>query len=391
MKICIFGHSFLPRIGGMELVMHYLANSLVELGHDVTIIAQIVKSKKIRKTSLDLEVKYSLVRYGSYLPFSIRSGLNWLLGYLTFKREYKFKKFDIINCHGVSYGGLIMRFAKKLFNFPLVMTPHGEDIQRIPEINYGIRLNKKWDKRVKKNLMVAEAVTAISDSIKQEIDFLPQEKVFIIPNGINLDEFVPKRSFRLHDDLGLNYNTKIVLSVGRNHVKKGYIYGIKAFKFLIDKYKIDNLVYVIVGRDVENLFYLVSEMGLQNKVFLIPQKDRKTVLEYYRSAWCFFSPSIVEGLSMVSIEAMATGLPLVVTDVPGNLDIVRDNKCGIIVKNKDPESMAKGIFDLYLNKELYSKFSEIARKQAKNYDWYNIAKKYLDVYQFAIEVCNSKK
>ena len=391
MKICIFGHSFLPRIGGMELVMHYLANSLVELGHNVTIIAQIVKSIKIRKISFDFKFKYSLVRYGSYLPFSIRSGLNLVLGYWTFRREYDLKKFDVVNCHGVSYAGLIMRFAKKRINFPLVMTPHGEDIQRIPEINYGIRLNKKWDKRVKKNLMIAEAITAISDSIKQEMDFLPQEKIFTIPNGINLDEFVSKKSFKLHDDLGLNYHTKIVLSVGRNHVKKGYIYGIKAFKFLIDKYKIDNLVYVIVGKDVKNLFYLVSELGLQNKVFLIPQKDRKTILEYYRSAWCFFSPSIVEGLSMVSIEAMATGLPLIVTDVPGNLDIVRDNKCGIIVKNKDPESMAKGIFDLYLNKELYNKFSEIARKRAKNYDWYNIAKKYLDVYQFAIERCNFKK
>ncbi|HEC91395.1 MAG TPA: glycosyltransferase family 1 protein, partial [Candidatus Atribacteria bacterium] len=365
--------------------------SLVDLGHNVTVIASIIKSRKVKKRAFNFESKYSLVQYGSYLPFSIRSGLNFLLGYLVFRREYSLRKFDVVNCHRVSYAGLIMRFAKKRLNFPLVMTPHGEDIQRIPEINYGLRLKKGWEKRIGKNLLIADAVTAISDSIKQEMDFLSQQKIFAIPNGINLDEFVPQKSFKLHDDLRLDYRTKIILSIGRNHVKKGYIYGIKAFKYLIEKYRITDLVYVIVGRDVENLSYLLSKLGLQNRVFLVPQKDRPTILKYYQSAWCFFSPSIVEGLSMVSIEAMATGLPLVVTDVPGNLDIVRDNKCGIIVKNKDPESMARGILDLYLNKELYNKFAEIAVKQVKNYEWSNIAKKYLDVYQFAIERCNSRK
>jgi len=87
---------------------------------------------------------------------------------------------------------------------------------------------------------------------------------------------------------------------------------------------------------------------------------------------------------MVSIEAMAMGLPLIVTDVPGNIDIVRDNECGIIVRDKDTRSMADGIQRLASDALLHSKFSNKGLERAKLYSWDNIAKKYLDVYKIAI-------
>ena len=88
---------------------------------------------------------------------------------------------------------------------------------------------------------------------------------------------------------------------------------------------------------------------------------------------------------MVSIEAMASGLPLIVTDVPGNLDIVRDNKCGIIVENKNSQSMAEGILKLYADQGLYDRFSQICLEQAKCYDWPNIARKYIEIYKQVID------
>ena len=270
------------------------------------------------------------------------------------------------------------------------MTPHGEDIQRIPEIEYGYRMNKRWDRMIRRNLCHADVVTALSESVKGDLDFVPEEKIFIVPNGIEAKQFSGEKSYFLHDLLFLNKKTKLVLSVGRNNVTKGYEYGIQAFEALSKMEASRDLAYVIIGKDTHALKPWVSRLALEDRVYLLPQKDSETVLKCYQSGWCFFSPSITECLSLVSIEAMGAGLPLVVTDVPGNTDIVRDNQCGIIVKNKDPFSMAKGILALISNQKLYERYSRAALERVHTYDWKNIGKKYLAVYETAIERCKKR-
>ena len=155
--------------------------------------------------------------------------------------------------------------------------------------------------------------------------------------------------------------------------------------------KDNDFVYVIVGNNTQRLNYLIQKLSLDKKIYTLSNKDRNTIIKCYQSAWCFFSPSIIEGLSLVSIEAMATGLPLVVTNVPGNEDIVRDNQCGLIVKNKDPHSMANGILSLSSDQSLYKKCQKMAIENRHLYDWKNIAKKYLDVYKKVINTYNSKR
>ena len=364
------------------MAIHHLAENLIKLGHNVCVLAKMIKNMK--GAAEHYSHHYKFIRYGYGFPFSGRTGLDSLSAFLTLRRAHNKNRFDIINCHSVSHAGSRAVFAKKKLNLPLVLTPHGEDIQRVPEINYGLRLKKCWDRKIRSNLKKADAVTAISDSIKNEINFLPQKKIFIIPNGIELDKLDNKKNKFLHKELAIDKNVQIILSVGRNHIKKGYGYGIRAYAVLDEKLKNHNLVYVIIGRDTDKLKPLVSELSLNGKVYLLPQKDRALLLKCYQSAWCFFSPSIVEGLSLVSIEAMASGLPLIVTDVPGNIDIVRDNQCGIVVNNKNIESMAEGILDLYSNMDLYNRSIQKASENSKRYSWENVAKEYLEVYKTVI-------
>ena len=379
MNVCLFADSFLPKVGGMEVAIHHLANSLHDIGCGVTVIA------KNNNFFGHFEYKYRLVRYGNTFPGSGRLGADFASGCLTLIREHKKRRFDVINCHGVAYAGSRAAFAKYFLDAPLLMTPHGQDIQRIPEIGYGYRMSKRWDRRIKRNLSHADAVTAISDSVKNELKFVPESKVFVIPNGIDTKRFVSRKSNYLHNLLSLDSKIRIVLSVGRNDITKGYEYGLQAFKALDEMGACRDLVYVIVGKGTNTLEPLVRKMSLSDKIFLLPQKEPKAIVECYQSAWCFFSPSITEGLSLVSIEAMATGLPLVVTDVPGNLDIVRDNECGLIVRSKDPDSMAKGLLSLVENQNLYSHFSKEALEKVKGYDWHDIARRYLKVYRLTIK------
>ncbi|MFQ5644614.1 MAG: glycosyltransferase family 4 protein [Thiogranum sp.] len=375
MNICIFGSSFLPQRGGMEYVMHHLATALHQLGNDVTVIAE-----RVRWEPVGVEHDYRLIRYGPAIRGLRGVGLEYISGLLAVLRAHMQNPFDVIHCHGVAIGGRRAAVLKKWLNIPLVMTPHGEDIQRIPEIDYGLRLDPRWDRAIKRNLDAADAVTAISASVARELTHIDQEKIFPVANGIHLSNYGKRSSNFLHDRLNLDRDTSIILSVGRNHIKKGYAYGIKAVERLLADNPDMNLHYALVGRGVSELAPLVTEKRLGKTVSLIEEVSPDQVRECYHSSHVFFSPSIIEGLSLVSIEAIACGLPLVVTNVPGNEDIVQENDCGLIVESKNPDDMARGLHTLLSNKEMREAFGKKALVSARSYDWLKIAERYCDVY-----------
>ena len=380
MNICIFGSSFLPQRGGMEYVMHHLATALHQQGKDVTVIAE-----RVRWESVGVEHDYKLIRYGPAIRGLRGIGLEYISGLLAVWHAHKNKPFDVIHCHGVALGGRRAAVLKKWLQIPVVMTPHGEDIQRVPEIGYGLRLDPRWDRIITRNLDAADAVTAISESVARELTHIDQNKVFQVANGIHISNYGKCNSDFLHKRLKLDKNTNIILSVGRNHVKKGYAYGIQAMERLLTDYQYDDYHYVLVGRGVDELEPLVMEKGLEEKVSLIEEVSPDRVRDCYHSSQLFFSPSIVEGLSLVSIEAIACGMPLVVTNVPGNEDIVQENDCGLIVENKNPGDMALGLHTLLVNKEKREAYSKKALASAQKYDWQKIADRYCEVYSNVLQ------
>jgi glycosyltransferase involved in cell wall biosynthesis len=206
-----------------------------------------------------------------------------------------------------------------------------------------------------------------------------------IPNGIHTADYGKRSSQYLRDRLALDDDTIIVLSVGRNHIKKGYDYGIKTMALLRDRVGGKKIHYVLVGRLVSQHAELVSELSLDGMVTLLEEIGPDEVTECYQSADIFFSPSIIEGLSLVSIEALACGLPLVVTDVPGNEDIVRDTGAGLIVRSKDPADMAEGLKKLIDETNTRENFSALALTKAPEFDWRVVARRYADVYRRVLD------
>lgn len=376
MNICMFGSSFLPRRGGMEFVIHHLSNALVHEGHNVTVIAERAAWSGIGEAH-----DYDLVRYG--IPTrGLRSlGISGPDSFLAIWRVHRRVHFDLLHCHSVASAGSRAVRAKLMLDIPVVMTPHGEDIQRVPEIGYGLRLNRRWDATIRRNLDYADAITAISVSVQNELDGVDPDKIVRIPNGVHIKEYGNTPSRYLRERLGLGDDSIIILSVGRNHVKKGYDYGIRAMAALREEYDVANARYVIVGKQVSAHAGLVIQLALEGCVTLIDELPPAEIRECYHSADIFFSPSIIEGLSLVSIEALACGLPLVVTDVPGNEDIVRDTSAGLIVRSRDPEQMARGLNELVKDAGRRKELSDIAMKKVVDYDWSAVAKRYVRVYR----------
>jgi glycosyltransferase involved in cell wall biosynthesis len=151
---------------------------------------------------------------------------------------------------------------------------------------------------------------------------------------------------------------------------------------LLDLYQVENTHYAIIGKDVSRLKDVVEATGMTKFVSLVEEIAPEKLREYYNSSAIFFSPSIIEALSLVSSEAMACGLPLVVTDVPGNQDVIREGICGIIVRSKDVDDMARGLFALIKDTDRRTRLGDIALERSVEYDWQRIAMRYLEVYRW---------
>lgn len=97
------------------------------------------------------------------------------------------------------------------------MTPHGIDIQRVPEISYGLRLDPSWDEPNYKESSVS-GVRNGHQSVRNDLTMIALEKIVDLPNGIHVQRFAGPRSNYLREGLAIAPSTRIVLSVGCNHI-----------------------------------------------------------------------------------------------------------------------------------------------------------------------------
>jgi glycosyltransferase involved in cell wall biosynthesis len=257
----------------------------------------------------------------------------------------------------------------------------------LPEVSYGYCLDKNWRKKIKNVLDKSDAIISISESVKEDIKKTAPEvenKIYDIPNGIWLDVFLNhKIKIDIRKRFNLPNNSIVIISVGRNHIKKGFEYGIKAMKIITQKF--NNVYYVIIGRETEKLFPLVKDLGLKDKVILASEiRNKDELIDCYKTTDIYLSPSLIEGFSLTNLEAMASGLACVVTDVPGNRDVIKNN-CGILVQPYSEQAIAEKIEQLILSPSLMSELRQRALEEIKNYDWIAIANKYVKVYIKAVD------
>jgi D-inositol-3-phosphate glycosyltransferase len=276
--------------------------------------------------------------------------------------------------------------VKMLTGLPLVATTCGGDVQVLPEIGYGDRLKPRFDRLVRANSRRADVIGCVNANICEELNRMgATARVVQIPNGVSWSEFQTESSALLRRRLGLPADAIVVLSVGRNQPVKGFDLGIRAFAHVIRKFP--QAVYVLIGRDTSSLAGLVSELNLDGRVHLLEQMLHSELPETFRSADVFFSPSLIEGFSQVNVQAMACGLPCVLTDVPGNRDTGAAGGA-IIARSRDIVSMASSIGSLLGDPEGRRRLGAEAHELSRQFSWSRISEGYLKIFD---ELCTSPK
>lgn len=207
----------------------------------------------------------------------------------------------------------------------------------------------------------------------------------VLPNGIDIQTFIPSsKNVPLGASLGIIPNDIVLISVANLHPNKGHRYLLEAFEESYQKNT--NLKLLIVG-DGEERSRLKEQMrGYNSRTNILFLGKRQDVPELLKLSHIFILPTLFEGMSNALMEAMATRLPVITTDIEENRELVENNKTGLLVPIKNSYALAEAIEKLIRNPSLCAKIAQSGQSFIeKNFslekisnDWNTLLKQYIE-------------
>lgn len=383
MRICHLATNFLPRQGGAEYAVHYLSKYLGKLGVDSTVHAAWIPNAP------EVELPYDIHRY-RYLP-GVAAQRSKLL-HLAVERLRS--RFDVLHAHMAYEPGYWAALYKRRRDVPVVITVQGGDVQVVPEINYGARLKPGVDEKLRIALQEADVVGCVSERTRGlvlECGGIP-ERTDVIRNGTEFHEISRIPFDNVRQRLGIGPDEFVMITVGRMHPVKGIPNLLDAS--VIMKARGIRHRLLIVGAD-DKVAEAVAERDLQDVVIPVPPVPKFTsdtaakvfdtpypeLINLYRVADVYVVASYVEAFSLAAMDAMAIGIPCVVTNMTGNAEIIEDGVTGLVIERSSVDAIVRAITSLHEDRERVRRMGDAARKVAERYDWGRIAEEYMAHYE----------
>jgi glycosyltransferase involved in cell wall biosynthesis len=377
MRVRMIVRLFFPWVGGAERQAHKLAKMLKTKNVDV----QIITGWWYRGTSQQefLDGIPVFRNHTLWEMFGIK-GLRRFGGYLYMVSLFwhlwrRRADYDILHVHGLNYHTAVAVLAARWFHRKTVVklanSGQASDIhkmrigQQLPLSRFLLPLALQSDRFVATNHMIVEELISAG---------VPADRIVQLPNGVEIDSIPVKVNYALHDPVRLIF-------VGRLHEQKGLETLLAAFQKLIRRYPNRNLRLQLLGDGPlrNDLAALSEQTGIALQVDFLGMTGH--VFEYLQQADIFVLPSRAEGLSNALLEAMACGLPVVVSDIPANTDVIEDKQNGLTFTKGDPESLANAVTSLLEQAALREQVGRTARQTIESrYSLEFIAERYIALY-----------
>jgi glycosyltransferase involved in cell wall biosynthesis len=254
-------------------------------------------------------------------------------------------------------------FAKYILGSRLFISFHGTDVRHVPRS----RLLRALVRR-------ADVVCYVSNAMRPILeDVVPPERLLYTPNGVSVAEFPPGGSER----------GPSVLMVGSLRWQKGYQDALKAFAKFRRNSPDWSLSIVGIGPERDEMEAQVHRSGLNGSVSFLGVRSRTEVAKLMRESRLFMLSSVSEGFPKVLLEAAASALPMVVTDV-GSCREVAEKGAGIAVRPSDPDALASALETLATDEELWRRCARSGPEIAKEYSWESTADVVYQAYRRAL-------
>lgn len=364
MKIAIIVSLFPPKwLAGTEIATFNIAKHLTKRGHEVHII-----------TSLDEGFPKQSIEQGFYVH-RIRVSKVPFMGIISFwtKTTFAITKIrpDIIHSQTLTNGmpGLM---AKIILKKPFIAWGRGLDVYQT-----GL-FTRPLLRLVMHN---ADAIIALSEDMKKEMQRTYNRNIFMIPNGVDSERFRDISRDMMRHKLQKDVGEKLIIFIGRFRPEKGVQYLIDAMYIIRKKTQLTRLILVGEGPEEANLRELAQKLNLQSCIDFIGKIPIENVPCYLAASDVFVLPSLSEGMPNVVLEAMAAGLPIVATKVGGLPEIIKNGENGFLVEPKNAEQISEKVSLILMDSRLRETLSRNNRENSKNFNWDNIAQKLEGIYK----------
>jgi glycosyltransferase involved in cell wall biosynthesis len=369
-SVTIVAHEVGTR-GGMERQLAELAAGLLSRGHQVTVVARECRIQP----HTDLE--WVRVR-GPRRPFSLWYPWFFVMASAMLRRRAR---------------GLVHTTGAIVFNRADVSTVHF--CHRAFAAQQGARRGAKRSPLYRFNAAVASGMSrvaerycyrpsrtrhlvAVSDGVAQElVEFFPSMagSVSVIPNGVDTREFAPNGAVRtsVRSHLGLSDSELVALFVGGDWERKGLLYAIEA----VGRVPAWRLIVVGSG-DIEHYRAVARDSKAECKVIFVGHKPDSA--PYYAAADAFVMPTAYEAFPLVSLEAAAAGLPLLVSRVSGVQELIVEGENGWFI-GRDAEAIAERLRELASDRAGAQAMGLSARRASTRFDWAQAVDAYDRLYE----------
>ena len=351
--------------GGVVNHISYLAHYFSQWGHEVKIIAPCLKDEAqyFKEDVTSVGRPLPVPSGGSVARIPLSPWLPAQVGRILVKEE-----FDILHLHEpftpmLSLSVLLKSKSTNVGTFHACHSkPRGYWL--------GKPILKKWLPKLHGKIAVSEpALNFVSRHLPGDYR--------IIPNGIDTEHF--SSDGPLCEELAdgkLN-----VLFVGRLEKRKGLDYLLRACVKVKSQFSNFRLIVVGPGTRLRPGYEkLVEDMGLADVVFtgLVSNSE---LVKYYRSADIFCAPATGgESFGIVLLEAMASGKPVIATDIDGYASVLTDGGEGLLVPPRDEEALAGALLSLIGNRSLRHQMGAKGKIKAEKYSWVSVCQQVMDYY-----------
>lgn len=280
--------------------------------------------------------------------------------------------------------GAMSRALLTLAGLPYVVSLQGPDVPGF-EARYD-RLYPVLAPVIRSVWRHAEAVIAISDVHCQLAKaFMPAQAIRVIHNGVDMRLFSPAQE-------GPDTGTVRIICAGRLIERKGQHHLLEAFARVRMSSGVPvRLVLAGTGDRETQLRSQADQLRVTDAVEFLGYVPRESMPALYATADLFVLPSQSEGMSMALLEAMASGLPVIVTDTGGSRELVTEGENGHIVAWGDVDGLTAVLGNLVARSEDRKRMGAASRKTAGNFSWPVIARQYLDLCEEVLRSRSARK
>jgi glycosyltransferase involved in cell wall biosynthesis len=371
MRILTLIYEFPPIGGGGGRAAYDICKGLVARGHEVTVLTAHMQELPFEEYKDGIR----LVRISSLRRDTFGASFITMLGYVLAGlwaglRLIRLDRPDIIHTHFAVPSGALAWMLSIVTGIPYILTAHLGDVPGgVPEkTGEWFRWIEPFTHPIWKR---AKKVIAVSEHTRQLALQHYSVNIEVIPNGADVKHLAPSK-------IKVNLPPRLVFA-GRFVPQKNPFAIIKTLSQLKDlnwncSMLGDGPLFEDVKREIENA-------GMSERFDLPGWVTPDTVLEHFSKSDILFMPSLSEGLPVVGVQALATGLAIVASEIGGFLDLVESEKNGYLIDVQDVPSFSRVLREMISNSQVLLRLREASVEKSHEFD----IQKVVDQYQFILQ------